>query len=149
MSVAHTIQTFAAALSAPAQLERFVKFHGVTPMLIALVSKRTKFHLGKEHLECFGLRIPYNILYRDALMALRGILLFQDERGLFTTVNTTAVKRSNFTHDALLEKVLDRVAMALTVSRDSTLVANIRPEPAFLKLVYIRYCSATFSSGAC
>jgi len=144
MSVAHTIAAFAAALSAPAQLQRVVDHHDVDAVLVALVAKRSKLLLAKEHLECFGLCIPYRILYRGTLAALRGILLKQDERGLFTSVNTTAVKMANFTHDALFEKELDRVGMALAVCRDSARVANVHVDPAFLKLVYVRYCAATF-----
>ena len=145
MSVAKTVEAFASALCSRAQMDRAAAQHGARRVLAAVLTKRVKLTLIKDHVECFGLRLPYDLLYRETLAALRAVLLLADDRGLFTSVNGAAVKMSNFTHDALIERSLDRVGMALRISRDCSLVANIHATDTFLNVVYCRYCATCLS----
>lgn len=147
MSVANTVEAFASALCSRAQMDRIVAQHGARRVLAAVLTKRVKLTLTKDHIECFGLRVPYDLLYREVLDALRAVLLLADDRGLFTSINSAAVKMSNFTHDALIERRLDRVAMALRISRNCSLVANIHATDTFLKVVYCRYCATCLSTS--
>ena len=146
MSVTKSVKDFAAALSSPSQIERFVAEYGTQRVLVAIVTKRTKLTIGKDYLECFGLRLSYELLYRETLLALRRLLLRVDERGLFTSVNTAAVKLNHFTHDALLEKQLGRVNMALRVTRDCKLLEISYAVDPFLKVIYCRYCAKCLST---
>ena len=73
MSVAKTVEAFASALCSRAQMDRVVAQHGVRRVLSAVLTKRVKLTLTKDHVECFGLRLPYDLLYREVLDALRAV----------------------------------------------------------------------------
>ena len=114
--------------------------------MIAIVTKRTKISICKDYVEYLGLRLPYELLYRETLVTLRAVLLRVDERGLFTSVNVASVKLAHFTHDALFEKHLDRVGIALRLTRDCSLLAHSHAVDPFLKVVYCRYCAICFAT---